>query len=457
MLLSVHHPITDFRSFFSDRLGQAVSLEKASSAFIRSVGGRAPRFLGSDDVLKEASFYRVNKSRIVSVNSNRPITISRLKRSFSRYYQFDEAAGRLEITASPKNVGDKVNLLSVLRLVESLSFCPTVNPDDQIFALDCGSPFAKTLQKQNIQHHLADLFSDVTLVRADQPVVFVEALRDELEIGAGAYEASITVPGIRLYSTYVRKNILTWIIVRIDNSHKEDSRLLRKYLSRLHCQIFSHMRLLMKMPWLADAMRDRAPMQVDEYTSYLTSSRRFIRKNDSEIADLYDATFLQAAVGAISQSARLDEDFASKIADMHAAYVRRGNILQNIKDDLRLLSNDRNKVKKNVNVNIFGKQSQVDQTLVEVPACDPSKELLLVSLNKFHELIRVYGSDLSHSQIAAIESIISSIAYHCRQRTVSGPFVMNEINRLKNIAQRVKFGFQEISTSLDELRMTARL
>lgn len=459
LLLTVHHPITDARTFFPDHLGRAFDYTTPGmDAFIRSAGGRTHRWMGSDSILAEDRFLRLFRRSTPVLPGNRTNdAANRIGGSYIRYYQLDEAAGRLEVGLQIRNRGRtrRLEMRDLLRLPTDMRVDIGKGNSAPVPLQSLGSAFARILQDKTRRH--GGPSEEPRSVFHERPAVFVQGRTRELLVGDGGYPIETRIEGVELNFGYLSDSTPVWIITHdsaVDGAF-DASRRLRQYLSRIHTQVGTHLGLLRRFPTLCESAG--AP-HVDAYTQYLNSSRKFIRRVDEKADALSGSSFIDAALTILHQTGSPTAGDVSRIIAAHEAFVTRGNIIQGIRNDLQTppIAPER-RATTNFNFNFFGSQRRIHQTIVEPPAAHPRVEMLAEALERFHQLVRTFASSLSQARVAAIEEAVHSIRASIRGRAVSGPFVLNAIDRMADSVGDIRIARAEIAQALEDVRDAVRL
>lgn len=458
MLLSVHFPITDARAFFPGALGQALQLHGStySEPFIRSTGGRARRLLGSDPVLRERHFYRINRDRPPIFAAQRVLSITGVKSTYARYYQLDEASGRLETCAVVRtNRRFRATLDQVFALIQGGTLQLDPKPKAETPLLGLASAFARYMQRQNRLHGVAGVGAEERLVFGGSPICFVEAKAAELDMRDTAYRVPIDLDGVTLHSAYVRRDVLAWIIVRHHDTPEvaENARMLRSYLSRIHCQVTTHLALLRRFPRICEAAgaEDVRPI-VDHYTQYLTASRRFLRAEDERGHRELGRRFVLAAQRAIEIAEPRSAEALELIERTQRAYVTRANILRNILEDLNPAPDAAARHGLgNVVVN-FGIQHTVHQEVAGIAASQIPAAALSDHLLELTRLIGAYGGRLSPSNHEAINTALDHMHITIRRSVVSGPPLLNQLDYVERHLRGLTVGYAEVGKVITRLR-----
>ncbi len=320
-----------------------------------------------------------------------------------------------------------------------------------------GSAFARILQDKTRRHRGPS--EEPRSVCHERPAVFVRRSHPRTVgiVGDGGYPIETRIEGVELNFGYLSDSTPVWIITHnsaVDGAF-DASRRLRQYLSRIHTQVGTHLGLLRRFPTLCESAG--AP-HVDAYTQYLNSSRKFIRRVDEKADALSGSSFIDAALTILHQTGSPTAGDVSRIIAAHEAFVTRGNIIQGIRNDLQTppIAPER-RATTNFNFNFFGSQRRIHQTIVEPPAAHPRVEMLAEALERFHQLVRTFASSLSQARVAAIEEAVHSIRASIRGRAVSGPFVLNAIDRMADSVGDIRIARAEDAQALEDIRDAVRL
>lgn len=473
MLASFHYPVADLRGFFSDALGRvrnpllsgAFSVEPG---FIRSVGVPRRRLLGGgDQFLSERFFFSFDRSfELTRRPSNRGFNL-RLDpvRAKKRYYQFDSIAGRFDVSipihfarkdgAEARRIETLFTNLRMLDLTTRKSYLAQTNHLGQASA-----QFRKFYQSRTTREKLLRYGKPYPALFGGTPLLLVEAVEGELNLGQELQPISSGIDGLALYHGYVTRNMRAWVIVRASRSRADfiASRLLRMYLSRLFCQQDVFRELVRNVPGLAQAAAGDSTFMADLYSAYLAESRRFIASLSASAARVTGQEFGLAARYAFDS---ISTDEVAAIVDQHDEILTRKNIFRNLREDIladvamgeHLRSADPPVVSKNFVFAFFSKVYARQSIENQVPIARREFQNLEIveRLQDLADFFAVFGSQVDRGRQESITALMLEMQKLASSKTIPGPAVAERLTRLRSLMEQIPVGRDKLEEVLSRL------
>lgn len=466
MLASFHVPIADLRLFFSDELGK-VGPRNASSRqarlgaadhFLRSVGLPQRRWLGpGSEHLNEQSYFSFGRVTRCTIHSSSNLLLGLNvadHRIFKRYYQFDEVAGRFEVAipigkrhfaGSPR-----VSIAMVLQMLRNVELHIQSAAMTGAFRLESPSRhLGQFIQSRTTRERSLKSNAQHRAVFTSLPVLFLELRKGELASLQDVAPIPTTIESVGLYYGYLTRGVPCWVVEHDGTAEsKESARLLRMYLSRLYCQQSAFRLLVQRLPRLADLLNKEgngSALVVDRYTMFLAEHRRFLAALATKVAHGTGAEFARAAGYAN------DMITATKVTEIiaeHQAIITRGNILRNLAADVQHDADLGQHVKaSNININLFGRQRAHQLIAQDVRVPRPTIDIAVVRkcLGDLSGFFAVYGHVVEKGKQDMAHRILVDMQLIARQRTIFGPALARELEKLKQLFAAIDIGRAELS------------
>lgn len=486
MLVTFQTPISDARSFFTDRLGLIDGLDRRevsasgdgthSNVFLRSIGMPKRRLLGpGDSNLNECVFFDFSRAfDFYFPKPNKPMrTMVNYKSSRIRYYLFNEAVGRIDVCVpvSTKKSRDPLSKTpkEVFRSTANThisidkNFLQARSPIGK-FGLMASSAIQSRTTKEKFQRsNLAQISS----VSPGEQIVFIEGDESELMPDNSLQEISVDLRGVRLFHWYARSNVRSWIVLRKDAGREsyQNARVLRMYLSRLYCHQSAFRTNCRNMPMLADKVAKLGidTLAIDEYTSFLLENRKTLGRLSKGVSDTTGVELGPMARIALDMISGND---TTNILSDHERLITRKNIMNNLREELikeasaesKIAEPQKNKVL-NFNLNFFGRQkskqsAEVGREASSIGLAKPVVRKLALSelVASFADLFSIYGSQTTKARQDAIARRIERMQKICRINDVTGPTLLNMVAELRTNVSTLQHGSEQMCAKLDEIK-----
>lgn len=482
MLISFHSPISDVRGFFSDELGrvgrradaQSPYNPSAENQFIRSVGLPVERWLGlGNEILNEECFYSLHNRLTLSIPKPQrlpPLRISN-SRSLKRFYQLDETCGRFEISIpiNSKNL-DNFRSTTLDQIFQALepAYLNIKLPHENLPGNlnERQSAFANFFQNRTTSERRLKSKNYHQAVFAAPPTVFVELGHDEIRKSDNLFDiAAIDVPGVNLGFRYFGHKIPSWIISRIDDSSasRRNARLLRMYLSRLTIQFGCYRTIVRKLPSVVnhygpDGLEQFVP---EQYSYFLRSNNRFISKLLKRLKENSGAEF---AIAARYAHEMIDREDVTKILKQHKEIISRGNIFQQLENDVRFeadceeyFEKETARSKQSI-IAILSKVVRVNQSMdsvVHIPRARIVAAEIRSKLPMLATHFSIYGSLISSSRQDHAAKVLSELETIASKKNINGPLFASKLDLLEKLFSPNQAGGEQLREVVEDLKSLA--
>lgn len=468
MLVAIHYPVCDLRSFFRNRLDRVSTLPwqfaqngslvipelgNNESAFLRSCGPVSVRKKGGGEFLKELYYCNVGNELKIEKGKNQVEKI-KIGNCFKRVYFFSDVSGRVEI-GLPSVSDWRVALQAVEGYLSALRLSFPRQGATTYGVSQVSGFIGRFIQDRTTLEHALRRNDLPTSVFSGKPVIFIEASKSEIFGLDRIQPILLDASGLSIYHSWISPNIDLWAFVYQDNDRNvlDRVRLLRMYISRMYSESSIFHKSVRFLPGLADKVENSIPgnLLLDAFSAYLVSTQRrlsSLAKSARAICGL--------ELGAIAQIS--DEaspfDQLDRVLDEIQPYIKRGNVFKDVK---KRVSQDglARAIKSGIEVDSLGAAGQVVGKRLAVVGI--AREWIARSrvkpiLDEISRLISLFVARRESTILNAADAIIEDMIFVTNKENVSGPILLSHLTRLEKLLSNTPFGKARLQEKIEEAK-----